>query len=154
MAYKFTHDNFYFIVTDTGTGEQEIREPRDMVKWVKTAAGVYSFYYNIPTLISQGKGEITLGATVTGFAFADIVDSAGAAFASQAILDTFLNTWTGSIQGSDVTISNSDDSYIQTVAAGTDVELTDVTIKVYLDGVLQSTSTIPAETNNTINITI
>lgn len=154
MAYKITHDNFYFIVTDTVTGENEIREPRDQVKWSKTAAGVYTFYYNIPTVISQGKGEITLGTTQTGYAFADIVDSAGVAFGSQAILDTFLNTWTGSIQGSDVTISNSDDSYIETVAAGTDVELTDVTFVVNVDGVLNSTVTLPANTNNTINITI
>ena len=54
--------------------------------------------------------------------------------------------------GSPVNVSNSDDSYDETVPCGDSLELEDYTINVYYDGVLEDTVTVPAMVNATINI--
>ena len=52
----------------------------------------------------------------------------------------------------DATVENSTQSYIQTVASGGTLVLPDTTYEVYVDGVLQGSSTAPTLENNTINI--
>lgn len=51
-----------------------------------------------------------------------------------------------------VTIKNSDNSFSVSVDCGTIYTLSDQTINVYVDGVLEDTQTVPAMTNPTINI--
>lgn len=52
----------------------------------------------------------------------------------------------------DATVENSTQSYQQTVASGGTLVLPDTTFEVYVDGVLQGSSTAPTLENNTINI--
>jgi hypothetical protein len=52
----------------------------------------------------------------------------------------------------DATVENSTQSYQQTVASGDTLVLPDTDIEVYVDGILQATSTVPTLENNTINI--
>jgi hypothetical protein len=52
----------------------------------------------------------------------------------------------------DATVENSTQSYQQTVVSGGTLVLPDTTYEVYVDGVLQATSTVPTLENNTINI--
>jgi hypothetical protein len=52
----------------------------------------------------------------------------------------------------DATVENSTQSYQQTVASGGTLVLPDTDIEVYVDGILQATSTAPTLENNTINI--
>lgn len=55
--------------------------------------------------------------------------------------------------GSNVIVSNSDDSYTETVMCGDTLELPDTTIKIYLDGILQDTQSFPTlEPTTTVNI--
>lgn len=54
--------------------------------------------------------------------------------------------------GGDVVVSNSDDSFEETVECGDNLELSDYTINVYYDGVLEDTVTVPAMVDATINI--
>jgi hypothetical protein len=55
-------------------------------------------------------------------------------------------------EGGNVTITNSDFSYEQTVACGTSFELPDTTYNVYVDNVLQNTVSVPSLKDETINI--
>jgi hypothetical protein len=52
----------------------------------------------------------------------------------------------------DATVENSTQSYQQTVASGGTLVLPDTSFEVYVDGVLQGSSTAPTLENNTINI--
>jgi hypothetical protein len=52
----------------------------------------------------------------------------------------------------DATVENSTQSYQQTVASGGTLVLPDTDIEVYVDAILQATSTVPTLENNTINI--
>ena len=52
--------------------------------------------------------------------------------------------------GGEITVSNSDDSYL--VVTNVDLELPDTTIEVYVDLVLEATSSIPSISDSTINI--
>lgn len=52
----------------------------------------------------------------------------------------------------DATVENSTQSYQQTVASGGTLVLPDTDFEVYVDGVLQGSSTVPTLENNTINI--
>jgi hypothetical protein len=52
----------------------------------------------------------------------------------------------------DATVENSTQTYLQTVASGGTLVLPDTTYEVYVDGVLQGSSTAPTLENNTINI--
>lgn len=54
--------------------------------------------------------------------------------------------------GGDVTVTNSDASYTQTVTCGDTLELPDTTYNVYIDGVLEGTGTVVTLKNETINI--
>lgn len=54
--------------------------------------------------------------------------------------------------GADATVVNSDASYSQTVPSGDTLTLADVTYDVYVNGVLNTSGTLPAMVNNTINI--
>lgn len=55
--------------------------------------------------------------------------------------------------GDNVIVSNSNDTYSQTVACGDELELPDTTIETYVDGVLEDTQTFPTlEPTTTINI--
>lgn len=53
----------------------------------------------------------------------------------------------------DATVTNSDDSYIDTVASGATLVLPDTTIDVYVNTVLQVSTTFATLSNQTINIT-
>jgi hypothetical protein len=103
--YKIEKKDNYFVVTDTVTGQEEIREPRDQIKWKKDTSNDYTFYYNIPNLTAYSDGVIALGIDYKSFAFADIVDSTSTAFASVTALDTFLEQTTGKICCTDSEVS-------------------------------------------------
>jgi hypothetical protein len=51
-----------------------------------------------------------------------------------------------------VNVTNSDQSYVQTVASGLVLVLPDTTINVNVDGVLQNSVEVPTLSNQTINI--
>jgi hypothetical protein len=53
----------------------------------------------------------------------------------------------------DATVKNSDGTYIETVASGETLVLPDITYNVYVNGVLDQSFSVPAQTNQTINIT-
>jgi len=115
MSYKIEIQSFYFVVTDTATSEEIIREPRANVKWKRdTANSVYFFYSNIATLTGEQQGSLILGtvgdetvptAPVQSFAFADIVDVDGFAFPTEDDLATFLDFYTGGLCCDSVMIS-------------------------------------------------
>jgi hypothetical protein len=108
--FKIEKKDNYFVVTNTTTGQEEIREPRDQIKWKKDTSNDYTFYYNIPNLTAYSDGVIALGIDYKSFAFADIVDSTSTAFASVAALDTFLEQITGNICCSSVTLQHAYDN--------------------------------------------
>ena len=91
MSYKIEIQNNFFVVTDTITGIEEIREVRDAVKW-RVSGSLYSFFYNIPNLVDQNSPNIIrLGENAKEFDFSEIVDSTETPFASRAIFNTLLN---------------------------------------------------------------
>jgi hypothetical protein len=51
-----------------------------------------------------------------------------------------------------VNVTNSDQTYSETIASGLVLVLPDTTYNVYLDGVLQNTLEVPALSNQIINI--
>lgn len=91
MSYKIEIQNNFFVVTDTATGIEEIREVRDEVKW-RVSGSLYSFFYNIPNLVDQNSPNIIrLGENAKEFDFSEIVDSTETPFASREIFNTLLN---------------------------------------------------------------
>jgi len=91
MSYKIEIQNNFFVVTDTATGIEEIREVRDQVKW-RVSGSIYSFFYNIANLVDQNSPNIIrLGENAKEFDFSEIVDSTEMPFASRAIFNDLLN---------------------------------------------------------------
>jgi len=93
MSYKVYKSQNYFVVHDTATSIDVIRQVRDLVRWEKKGT-LYSFYYNTPNLTTSGNAIIRLGYV---YEFSDLVDSSGTAWGSQAALDLYLEQWTGHI---------------------------------------------------------
>lgn len=61
----------------------------------------------------------------------------------------------GALVCSDATVTNSDATYSQTVASGATLVLPDTTVDIYIDGVLnQSTSIVTLGTSEEINISL
>lgn len=97
MSYKIEIQNNFFVVTDTTTGIEEIREVRDQVKW-RVSGSIYSFFYNIPNLVDQNTPNIIrLGENAKEFDFSEIVDLTETPFASRAIFNNLLNVNLGKI---------------------------------------------------------
>jgi len=93
MSYKVYKSQNYFVVHDTTTNEDVIRQVRNLVRWEKKGT-LYSFYYNTPNLTTVGNSIIRLGSV---YEFSDLVDSTGTAWASQSAFDLYLEQWTGHI---------------------------------------------------------
>lgn len=117
MAYKIQIENNFFVLSDTVTGAEIIREVRDQVKF-SVASTVYRFKWNYANSPDVSK-EI-----VTEFDFANIVDSALTPFADQATLNAYLSSKIGKIccNPSDIDIDITDSAsttlYLLTVAVG------------------------------------
>lgn len=97
MAYKIQIENNFFVVIDTGTSAEIIREVRDQVKFAVSTT-IYKFKWN------YANGPDVSNQSVTEFDFSNIVDSSGIAFASQAVLNAFLSANIGHINDLDVPI--------------------------------------------------
>lgn len=93
MSYKVYKSQNYFVVHDTTTNEDVIRQVRNLVRWEKKGT-LYSFYYNTPNLTTSGNAIVRLGSV---YEFSDLVDSTGTAWTSQSSLDLYLEQWTGHI---------------------------------------------------------
>ena len=143
MSYKIEIQNNFFVVTDTITGIEEIREVRDAVKW-RVSGSLYSFFYNIPNLVDQNTPNIIrLGENAKEFDFSEIVDSTETPFASRAIFNALLNEnlgfiirETSSVWGL-ITGDINDQTDLQTVLNGKfDVPTGDATQYIAGDGTL------------------
>lgn len=143
MSYKIEIQNNFFVVTDTTTGIEEVREVRDQVKW-RVSGSLYSFFYNIPNLVDQNSPNIIrLGENAKEFDFSEIVDSTETPFASRAIFNTLLNEnlgfiirETSSVWGL-ITGDINDQTDLQTVLNGKfDVPTGDTTQYIAGDGTL------------------
>ena len=143
MSYKIEIQNNFFVVTDTTTGIEEVREVRDAVKW-RVSGSLYSFFYNIPNLVDQNSPNIIrLGENAKEFDFSEIVDSTETPFASRAIFNTLLNEnlgfiirETSSVWGL-ITGDINDQTDLQTVLNGKfDVPTGDTTQYIAGDGTL------------------
>lgn len=75
MSYKVYKSQNYFVVHDTTTNEDVIRQVRNLVRWEKKGT-LYSFYYNTPNLTTSGNAIVRLGSV---YEFSDLVDSTGSA---------------------------------------------------------------------------
>lgn len=143
MSYKIEIQNNFFVVTDTATGIEEIREVRDEVKW-RVSGSLYSFFYNIPNLVDQNSPNIIrLGENAKEFDFSEIVDSTETPFASREIFNTLLNEnlgfiirETSSVWGL-ITGDINDQTDLQTILNGKfDVPTGDTTQYIAGDGTL------------------
>jgi hypothetical protein len=143
MSYKIEIQNNFFVVTDTATGIEEIREVRDQVKW-RVSGSIYSFFYNIANLVDQNSPNIIrLGENAKEFDFSEIVDSTETPFASRAIFNDLLNVnlgfmirETSSVWGL-ITGDINDQTDLQTVLNGKfDVPTGDTTQYIAGDGTL------------------
>lgn len=122
MSYKVYKSQNYFVVHDTTTSTDVIRQVRNLVRWEKVGT-LYSFYYNTPNLTTVGNAIVRLG---SAYEFSTLVDSTGTAWASQSVLDLFLEQWTGHIccpiVGDDAsyTLKNTDGTVLDvgTIASG------------------------------------
>lgn len=130
MSYKVYKSQNYFVVHDTTTNEDVIRQVRNLVRWEKKGT-LYSFYYNTPNLTTVGNSIVRLGSV---YEFSDLVDSTGMAWVSQSALDLYLEKWTGHIccetnVDNLITVNGTDDF---TINAGDslDIILTDGTSSV------------------------
>ena len=100
---------------------------------------------------------ITPFGTLQGqFGFVNTTINSTTSFVGTATNDagTATDTLTISVSNGcdDATVENSTQSYQQTVASGGTLVLPDTDIEVYVDSVLQASSTVPTLENNTINI--
>lgn len=94
---KIQIKNNYLVITDNTTGAQYIRKPVDKVQYNRDENDV--FYFTDPSLATNDgtlNNLSVLGIKQDGtgrgyFAFADIVDSAGAPYASADALEDFLS---------------------------------------------------------------
>jgi hypothetical protein len=143
MSYKIEIQNNFFVVTDTATGIEEIREVRDQVKW-RVSGSIYSFFYNIANLVDQNSPNIIrLGENAKEFDFSEIVDSTETPFASRAIFNDLLNVnlgfmirETSSVWGL-ITGDINDQTDLQTILNGKfDVPTGDTTQYIAGDGTL------------------
>jgi hypothetical protein len=132
MSYKVYKSLNYFVVYDNTTSVDVIRQVRDLVRWEKKGT-LYSFYYNTPNLTTVGNSIIRLGSV---YEFSDLQDSTGTAWASQALLDLYLEQWTGHIccntAGEDALydVQNTDGTSLKTgaIPSGetTEIEIPDI----------------------------
>jgi hypothetical protein len=135
MSYKVYKSQNYFVVHDTATSTDVIRQVRNLIRWEKLNS-IYSFYWNTPNLTTVGNSIVRLGT----FDFSDLVDSTGTAWASESVLDLYLEQWTGHIccpiVGDDAsyTLKNSEGTVLDvgTIASGGTADITapDATINI------------------------
>lgn len=133
MSYKVYKSLNYFVVHDNTTSVDVIRQVRNLVRWEKKGT-LYSFYYNTPNLTTVGNSIIRLGSV---YEFSDLQDSTGTAWGSQALLDLYLEQWTGHIccntAGEDALydVQNTDGTSLKTgaIPSGetTAIEIPDIT---------------------------
>lgn len=167
MSYKIEIQNNFFVVTDTTTGIEEIREVRDQVKW-RVSGSIYSFFYNIANLVDQNSPNIIrLGENAKEFDFSEIVDSTETPFASRAIFNDLLNVnlgfmirETSSVWGL-ITGDINDQTDLQTILNGKfDVPTGDTTQYIAGDGTLVTfpvagqAGTLVREVRNTTGATL
>jgi hypothetical protein len=167
MSYKIEIQNNFFVVTDTTTGIEEIREVRDQIKW-RVSGSIYSFFYNIPNLVDQNSPNIIrLGENAKEFDFSEIVDSTETPFASRAIFNDLLNVnlgfmirETSSVWGL-ITGDINDQTDLQTILNGKfDVPTGDTTQYIAGDGTLVTfpvagqAGTLVREVRNTTGATL
>jgi hypothetical protein len=167
MSYKIEIQNNFFVVTDTTTGIEEIREVRDQVKW-RVSGSIYSFFYNIANLVDQNTPNIIrLGENAKEFDFSEIVDSTETPFASRAIFNDLLNVnlgfmirETSSVWGL-ITGDINDQTDLQTILNGKfDVPTGDTTQYIAGDGTLVTfpvagqAGTLVREVKNTTGATL
>jgi hypothetical protein len=122
MAYKFEVEGYYFKVTDTGTGDFLINETRESLKWTINDAGDYVFIQKgaVPQSVDGvSPSVLRIGRS---FAFADIVDSGGSAFASETVLREWLSAYVGYICCSEISLEFNGVS-VGTIPSGTILEV-------------------------------
>lgn len=160
MAFKIYKSENYFIINDTSTGEDVLRQVRDNVRWEKKDSK-YSFFLKSNLLLknedqfvksSKDLKQLPFSNIYGPIDFADTVDSTGTAWASEPVLDTFLNKWTGYIHietiGADAswTLKNTVPTTISsgTIASGGSADITapdgTINIKKTGDGTISSQS--------------
>jgi len=93
MSYKLEIQSNFFVVINTTTSLEVIREVRDEVKFSVNST-TYKFKWN------YANGPDVANTTVTEFDFTELVDSGGLAFASQTVLNAFLSANIGHINDS------------------------------------------------------
>lgn len=156
--YKIQKKGYFFTVTDTATGFQEINEARNLVKWTRNDDGNYVFLSNVP-LTEDVKTMFVLGTVAKEFAFADIIDGNNVAFASVAVFEDFLGFNTGFIGALEIIdgiafVENSTATYSDTVNSTETLVLPDTTINVYVNEVFDQSVILPTlDPSNVINIT-
>ena len=105
MAFKIYKSENYFIINDTSTGDDVLRQVRDNVRWEKKDSK-YSFFLKSNLLLknedqfvkgSKDLKQLPFSNIYGPIDFADTVDSTGTSWASESVLDVFLNKWTGYI---------------------------------------------------------
>lgn len=160
MAFKIYKSENYFIINDTSTGEDVLRQVRDNVRWEKKDSK-YSFFLKSNLLLknedqfvksSKDLKQLPFSNIYGPIDFTDTVDSTGTAWASESVLDTFLNKWTGYIHletiGADASynVINSASTVLAsgTIASGASADITApdgiINIKKTGDGTISSQS--------------
>jgi hypothetical protein len=95
MAYGLQIDGSQFIIYDTVTGEEYIREPKEIVKFTADTSDYFRFYYKVETKNGTHENFI-LGSSVNNFDGTVLVDErTGIAFPSITVLKTYLNSEIG-----------------------------------------------------------
>ena len=114
MAFKIYRSGNYFIINDTSTGEDILRQVRDNIRWEKKD-DKYSFFLK-SDLLQKNEDQFVKGSRdlkqlpfsdlYGPIDFSDTVDLSGTAWASQSVFDLYLEQWTGHICCSDLSVSS------------------------------------------------
>lgn len=132
MSYKIEIQGNFFVITDTATSVEEIREPRENVKF-SINGNIYSFFYNTFNPIEASSPTYTrIGKTTREFDSTLFVDQFDNAFASKSDLNNLLNANLGSIVQSSVTTARTT-TLVREVRNTTGATLTKGTV-VYING--------------------
>ena len=132
MSYKIEIQGNFFVITDTTTSVEEIREPRENVKF-QIDGNYYSFFYNVVNPIEASSPTYTrLGKNVREFDSTLFVDQFDNAFASKTELNALLNANLGSVNIASVNVQSST-NLIREVRNTTGATLTIGTV-VYING--------------------
>ena len=132
MSYKIEIQGNFFVITDTVTSVEEIREPRENVKF-QIDGNNYNFFYNVVNPIEASSPTYTrLGKNVREFDSTLFVDQFDNAFASKTELNALLNANLGSVNIASVNVQSST-NLIREVRNTTGATLTIGTV-VYING--------------------